>query len=202
MYGVGCCQLYLIWGIYRCTHLVSIFKPGLLVHIGLQGSFSYIMPISYSSDVFHSLLINSYLRQQNNQLDFLLNRAKEYSDFIANDIDELQSNMQAKAATEAAGGGSGSKKKGSKKRTPSKDDSSKKKKKRSKKNNGEPSEGEVNLQTAQDKYAGSSGKKPIFIQPKNLDNNCTLKDYQLEGTRWLVSLYENGVSGILADEMG
>ena len=160
------------------------------------------MPISYSSDVFHSLLINSYLRQQNNQLDFLLNRAKEYSDFIANDIDELQSNMQAKAAAEAAGGGSGSKKKGSKKRTPSKDDSSKKKKKRSKKNNGEPSEGEVNLQTAQDKYAGSSGKKPIFIQPKNLDNNCTLKDYQLEGTRWLVSLYENGVSGILADEMG
>lgn len=184
------------------TSCVSIFKPGLLVHIGLQGSFSYIMPISYSSDVFHSLLINSYLRQQNNQLDFLLNRAKEYSDFIANDIDELQSNMQAKAAAEAAGGGSGSKKKGSKKRTPSKDDSSKKKKKRSKKNNGEPSEGEVNLQTAQDKYAGSSGKKPIFIQPKNLDNNCTLKDYQLEGTRWLVSLYENGVSGILADEMG
>lgn len=184
------------------TSCVSIFKPGLLVHIGLQGSFSYIMPISYSSDVFHSLLINSYLRQQNNQLDFLLNRAKEYSDFIANDIDELQSNMQAKAAAEAAGGGSGSKKKVSKKRTPSKDDSSKKKKKRSKKNNGEPSEGEVNLQTAQDKYAGSSGKKPIFIQPKNLDNNCTLKDYQLEGTRWLVSLYENGVSGILADEMG
>ena len=184
------------------TSCVSIFKPGLLVHIGQQGSFSYIMPISYSSDVFHSLLINSYLRQQNNQLDFLLNRAKEYSDFIANDIDELQSNMQAKAAAEAAGGGSGSKKKGSKKRTPSKDDSSKKKKKRSKKNNGEPSEGEVNLQTAQDKYAGSSGKKPIFIQPKNLDNNCTLKDYQLEGTRWLVSLYENGVSGILADEMG
>ena len=45
------------------------------------------------------------------------------------------------------------------------------------------------------------GKKPIFIQPSNLANGCVLKDYQLEGVRWLVSLYENGVSGILADEM-
>lgn len=30
----------------------------------------------------------------------------------------------------------------------------------------------------------------------------TLKPYQLEGLRWLVTLYENGLSGILADEMG
>lgn len=29
-----------------------------------------------------------------------------------------------------------------------------------------------------------------------------LKPYQLEGLRWLVTLYENGLSGILADEMG
>jgi SNF2 family DNA or RNA helicase len=29
----------------------------------------------------------------------------------------------------------------------------------------------------------------------------TLKDYQLEGVNWLVSLYHNGISGILADEM-
>ena len=47
-----------------------------------------------------------------------------------------------------------------------------------------------------------TGKKPIFIQPANLAAGCKLKDYQLEGGRWLVSLYENGVSGILADEMG
>lgn len=107
--------------------------------------------------------------------------------------------MQAKAEAEASGGGG--KKKGSKKR--SADSSSKKgKKKKKKNNNGEPSEGEVNLQSAQDKYASGGKKAPIFIQPKNLDNNCTLKDYQLEGTRWLVSLFENGVSGILADEMG
>ena len=44
--------------------------------------------------------------------------------------------------------------------------------------------------------------KPIFVQPPNLEKDCELKDYQLEGVRWLASLYENGVSGILADEMG
>lgn len=60
----------------------------------------------------------------------------------------------------------------------------------------------MNLQSAQDKYNSRNGSRPIFVQPKTLAAGCTLKDYQLEGVRWLVSLYENGVSGILADEMG
>ena len=47
----------------------------------------------------------------------------------------------------------------------------------------------------------SVGTKPIFIQPPNLSTDCVLKDYQLEGVRWLASLFENGVSGILADGM-
>ena len=46
-----------------------------------------------------------------------------------------------------------------------------------------------------------AGSKPIFVQPPNLSKECTLKDYQLEGVRWLASLFENGVSGILADEV-
>lgn len=29
-----------------------------------------------------------------------------------------------------------------------------------------------------------------------------LKDYQLDGLNWLISLYETGINGILADEMG
>lgn len=41
--------------------------------------------------------------------------------------------------------------------------------------------------------------KAVFIQPPNLAKDCVLKDYQLEGVRWLASLFENGVSGILAD---
>ena len=46
-----------------------------------------------------------------------------------------------------------------------------------------------------------AGSKPIFVQPPNLADGCYLKDYQLEGVRWLASLFENGVSGILADEV-
>jgi ATP-dependent DNA helicase len=58
------------------------------------------------------------------------------------------------------------------------------------------------LKTAQDKHkANVGGERPIFIQPPLLANGCVLKDYQLEGVRWLTSLFENGVSGILADEM-
>lgn len=30
----------------------------------------------------------------------------------------------------------------------------------------------------------------------------TLKDYQLRGVKWLLTLYQHGVNGILADEMG
>lgn len=136
-----------------------------------------------------------HTHHRNSQLDFLLNRAKEYSDFISNDIQELQEGMQAEALAAAA--------KAEKKNKKSKQDGGKKKKR--KKNNGEPTEGEMALGKAQETYSKSkaaAAMKPIFIQPKNLANGCTLKDYQLEGVRWLVSLYENGVSGILADEMG
>ena len=135
-----------------------------------------------------------HVHHRNNQLDFLLSRAKEYSDFISNDIEELQAGMQMEAAEAQS--------KADKK---NKKSQSKQSKKKRKKNNGEPTEGEVNLNKAQETYSKSktaSEGKPIFIQPKNLASGCKLKDYQLEGVRWLVSLYENGVSGILVDEMG
>lgn len=28
-----------------------------------------------------------------------------------------------------------------------------------------------------------------------------LRDYQIRGLNWMISLYENGINGILADEM-
>jgi ATP-dependent DNA helicase len=69
--------------------------------------------------------------------------------------------------------------------------------KKSKKNDGGAA-----LKSAQEKHATIvAGTKPLFIQPPNLADGCVLKDYQLEGVRWLVSLFENGVSGILADEV-
>mmetsp|Transcript_37160 Transcript_37160/g.54676 ORF Transcript_37160/g.54676 Transcript_37160/m.54676 type:complete len:788 (-) Transcript_37160:71-2434(-) len=114
-----------------------------------------------------------------NQLDFLLSKASEYSNFIANDLDELQQNM----ASEAAAALQPKPKKG------------KKGKKRRR-------DGEANLAKAQSQHTKAESKQAIFIQPPNLAKGCKLKDYQLEGVRWLTSLYENGVSGILADEMG
>jgi hypothetical protein len=41
----------------------------------------------------------------------------------------------------------------------------------------------------------------IFRQPQ-LITGTKLKDYQLEGVAWMAGLHENGISGILADDMG
>ena len=42
--------------------------------------------------------------------------------------------------------------------------------------------------------------KPAFLQPA-LVTGATLKDYQLEGVAWMVSLWENGISGILGESI-
>lgn len=31
--------------------------------------------------------------------------------------------------------------------------------------------------------------------------NGTMRDYQIRGLNWMISLYEHGINGILADEM-
>jgi len=132
-----------------------------------------------------------HVHQRANQLDFLLSKASEYSNFIARDLDELQANMteQARRATEKA------EKKNGKKRQKSQGKGSKKLRK------GDSSAKALADAKAKDAVARAQAR-PIFTQPPNLAPGCFLKDYQLEGVRWLASLFENGVSGILADEMG
>ncbi|CAI6333430.1 unnamed protein product [Periconia digitata] len=44
-------------------------------------------------------------------------------------------------------------------------------------------------------------KEPVTAQATNLVGG-TLKDYQLKGLQWMISLYNNNLNGILADEMG
>ncbi|KAI8928134.1 SNF2 family N-terminal domain-containing protein [Entophlyctis helioformis] len=44
-------------------------------------------------------------------------------------------------------------------------------------------------------------KEEVTVQPSILIGG-TLKDYQLKGLQWMVSLYNNRLNGILADEMG
>jgi ATP-dependent DNA helicase len=46
-----------------------------------------------------------------------------------------------------------------------------------------------------------AGKSSSIKQP-SLVTGGVMRDYQLEGTEWLITLYENGLNGILADEMG
>ena len=44
----------------------------------------------------------------------------------------------------------------------------------------------------------------VLEQPKLLvpPNNGKLREYQMVGLQWMVSLYNNHLNGILADEMG
>lgn len=131
------------------------------------------------------------LPTQTNQLDYLLNKASEYSGFIAQDLEELQAAMTNDAKKAIAK----EEKKSKKRKNSDKGGGSSKKSRRN-------SAGDSALKSAQAKdKAVRAGSKPIFVQPPNLAPGCILKDYQLEGVRWMASLYENGVSGILADEV-
>ncbi|OCK84791.1 adenosinetriphosphatase [Lepidopterella palustris CBS 459.81] len=44
-------------------------------------------------------------------------------------------------------------------------------------------------------------KEKVYAQSSNLVGG-TLKEYQLKGLEWMISLYNNNLNGILADEMG
>ena len=126
---------------------------------------------------------------QQTQLDFLLNKASEYSNFIARDLQELQAEGEAEARKLAT-------------------KLEKKSKKRHRATAESKAHKKAKFSTAMEQASATAAMsrtgegRPIFIQPPNLAAGCVLKDYQLEGVRWLSTLFENGVSGILADEMG
>jgi ATP-dependent helicase STH1/SNF2 len=52
-----------------------------------------------------------------------------------------------------------------------------------------------------DYYASAHKKREEIEQPRCIAGG-TLKDYQLAGVEWMVSLYNNNLNGVLADEMG
>lgn len=55
-------------------------------------------------------------------------------------------------------------------------------------------------ETARQYYSSTHRKVEIVSQPRMLKGG-DLKEYQLSGLQWLVSLYNNNLNGILADEM-
>lgn len=50
--------------------------------------------------------------------------------------------------------------------------------------------------------ADDGAKEALEEQPVLLLKGIRLRDYQLEGLQWLISLHNNRLNGILADEMG
>ena len=56
-------------------------------------------------------------------------------------------------------------------------------------------------ETTKDYYKSTHRTVETVVQPQLLKGG-QLKEYQLAGLHWLVSLYNNNLNGILADEMG
>ncbi len=52
------------------------------------------------------------------------------------------------------------------------------------------------------KLGASAESNGVHRTQPALVTGARMRDYQLDGTEWLISLYENGLNGILADEMG
>ncbi|RKP28991.1 hypothetical protein METBISCDRAFT_19734 [Metschnikowia bicuspidata] len=61
---------------------------------------------------------------------------------------------------------------------------------------------EVSKETASMRKAIEAAQTAHNQQQPALVTGCVMKDFQLDGLEWLVSLYENGLNGILAHEMG
>lgn len=51
-------------------------------------------------------------------------------------------------------------------------------------------------------YAEAHKNREVIIKQPDMMVNGTLKEYQIKGLEWMVSLYNNNLNGILADEMG
>lgn len=66
----------------------------------------------------------------------------------------------------------------------------------------EPSEEEDEDEETNDYYEVAHRVKEVVTHQPTILVGGTLKEYQLKGLQWMVSLYNNHLNGILADEMG
>jgi len=120
--------------------------------------------------------------EKGSQLDALLAKASQYSEFIRNSQDTATSSFYQHARKEMGiGDADGGKKKKQKKEAAA-------------------AEGTAAAAAAAAGQEKGEAEEELVWQPAALKGQ--LKDYQLEGLRWMATLYENGLSGILADEMG
>ncbi|CAD7701070.1 unnamed protein product [Ostreobium quekettii] len=120
------------------------------------------------------------------QLDSLLNRAGLYSQFLFDQIEQLEDAVQ-RTTLSSQGADDDQDETGGTGDAPSSSQKGKRKRSGSQKGGKE---------TKKAKTSGSSKRVllPLF--------EGKLREYQLKGVMWLISLYQNGVNGVLADEMG
>ncbi|TPX43988.1 hypothetical protein SeMB42_g04489 [Synchytrium endobioticum] len=69
-------------------------------------------------------------------------------------------------------------------------------------NNGEQVDASQSTGSRDDYYASAHKVTEIIKEQPSILVGGKLKDYQLKGLQWMVSLYNNRLNGILADEMG
>jgi len=155
------------------------------------------------------------------QLDTLLNKAKQYSQFIVSQSTNRQV-LEAAARTSEGrkndddrdddqddGAEEGGHNGGKRKRRDLDDVSPSAAEKQRRKREDTSDDGERTRgrgeNAAADDDDGAKGRNNnnnnLVQQPRNMVGG-SLKGYQVEGLRWMATLYENGLSGILADEMG
>ncbi|CAM9814495.1 unnamed protein product, partial [Scytosiphon promiscuus] len=148
------------------------------------------------------------------QLASLLSKAEQYSMFIrqsqmdveasrpiAPKVEEKPTEEEEEEENDGGGVSGKGRGRGGKKRSPGKRAPSARGKKAKKSSSGNAFSSAATKMKKAKEDAEKEKDDGSFRQPPNLVGG-TLKPYQLEGLRWLVTLYENGLSGILADEMG
>ena len=107
------------------------------------------------------------------KLDVLLERTGLYSQFLSEQMNAIVEEVDADANARAAGAG-----------------------KRKGPESGPPPKGKKRARGA----SPSAGSPTRELLP--LLTGGEMREYQLKGVKWLISLYQNGLNGILADQMG
>lgn len=154
------------------------------------------------------------LKAKGQQLDILLLKAESYSQFIVSNLKASTHQGSNKPSSPSSNSSSSNvevdvktpnnkSNKVSKRSSTSSLSSSKKKSKNDDQSMLSPAASftpTTTTMTATPCTADGKNDSITFTQPPNLIGGKLLP-YQLEGLRWLLSLWENGLSGILADEM-
>jgi hypothetical protein len=65
---------------------------------------------------------------------------------------------------------------------------------------GARNEKDEDAELLRDEEDASGGGHRLTVQPSIITGG-TLREYQMQGMNWLIHLYDNGINGILADEM-